>query len=308
EFLQDGKPLICGDFSGKLNVAKMTRPAQKNNVVFETNSHSIKDLHILSQNNDTADIITSGRDFSLKLWEYQITQKTMHSLQTFKTAGNCHSIQSRNDKIITGGTENAINFYRFEKIRPISAEDKKIDESRNEESSEEHLKHVFRIEKAHEDCVSSVCFSSEISFCSGSWDRSIKKWDVGTEKAVSAFDSEDVVTCLNFDGQTGLMASAHASRGVCLWDLRYSKSENPVFSLRADCWQSSVRFKSTNVVVSCGHDGLVRFWDLRACADEEAAVLVAKKKKKLFCLGVCGDAEIAEVAAGGEEGVFTWKK
>ncbi|KAJ3097457.1 WD repeat-containing protein 12 [Phlyctochytrium planicorne] len=121
----------------------------------------------------------------------------------------------------------------------------------------------------HSGGVSSVLFSrhDENELFSGSWDHSLRIWDVIANKNTSALPCECVILDIAQSQHSNLIASGHTDDKVRFWDPRDQKglvvklklsSHNGFTS--AISWSPTESFK----VASASHDGTVKVWDMRS--------------------------------------------
>jgi len=131
----------------------------------------------------------------------------------------------------------------------------------------------------HTDRVESVCWSSASRVISGSWDRSLRTWDVERCCVVRTTNCDKVVCAVAAAAQGNLLASAHADRVVRVWDERVGRSSRAggapasagsmlhSSALRSHGeWVSTVAWApgSERILLSGAHDGTVKVWDIRS--------------------------------------------
>lgn len=79
--------------------------------------------------------------------------------------------------------------------------------------------------EGHTDTVRSVCFSPDArTIASGSWDKSIRLWDVKSGKLIFTLEGHTFrvwSVCFSPDGQT--VASCSEDRSIRLWDISSGK-------------------------------------------------------------------------------------
>jgi ribosome biogenesis protein YTM1 len=150
-------------------------------------------------------------------------------------------------------------------------------------------KHIFR---AHTSQVSGVAFgnyekvqsksSSSSSSSSlqrpkqlitGSWDHSIKVWDIERQDNISTINGQRVVTCLDTSYHTsGIVVTGHPDCTIRLWDTRTSLNKDAsstvsdtTFRPSHKEWVSDVKWSPTNPyqIVSTSYDGTMKLWDIR---------------------------------------------
>ncbi|KAL5506851.1 hypothetical protein EMCRGX_G008601 [Ephydatia muelleri] len=123
--------------------------------------------------------------------------------------------------------------------------------------------------RGHNHFVSDVVISSDGQFAlSGSWDSTLRLWDLQTGRTTRRFvgHTKDVLS-VAFSADNRQIVSGSRDRTVKLWNtLGVCK-----YTIQDDChtdWTSCVRFSPNTqnpVIVSCGWDRLVKVWNLTNC-------------------------------------------
>jgi len=123
--------------------------------------------------------------------------------------------------------------------------------------------------RGHSHFVQDVVISSDGQFAlSGSWDNSLRLWDIqaGTTARRFVGHKKDVLS-VAFSADNRQIVSASRDGTIKLWntlgECKYTIEEN-CHSL----WPSCVKFSPSSqksMVVSCGWDKLVKVWDLSTC-------------------------------------------
>lgn len=121
----------------------------------------------------------------------------------------------------------------------------------------------------HNHFVSDVVISSDGQFAlSGSWDSTLRLWDLTTGTTTRRFvgHTKDVLS-VAFSADNRQIVSAARDHTIKLWNtLGVCK-----YTIQDDChmdWVSCVRFSPNTqnpVIVSCGWDKLVKVWNLTNC-------------------------------------------
>ncbi|CAI4232904.1 unnamed protein product [Auanema sp. JU1783] len=121
----------------------------------------------------------------------------------------------------------------------------------------------------HAHFVSDVVISSDGQFAlSGSWDKSLRLWDLNTGQSTRQFWShtKDVLS-VAFSADNRQIVSGSRDRTIKLWNtLAQCK-----YTITDEChkdWVSTVRFSPSTrdpVIVSAGWDKVVKVWNLGNC-------------------------------------------
>jgi guanine nucleotide-binding protein subunit beta-2-like 1 protein len=121
----------------------------------------------------------------------------------------------------------------------------------------------------HSHFVSDVVMSSDGQFAlSGSWDRSLRLWDITTGQSTRRFvgHTGDVLS-VAFSADNRQIVSGARDRTIKLWNTLAECK----YTITQDChtdWVSCVRFSpntSNPIIVSCGWDKVVKVWNLTNC-------------------------------------------
>lgn len=121
----------------------------------------------------------------------------------------------------------------------------------------------------HGHFVTDVVMSSDGQFAlSGSWDKTLRLWDLNAGKTTRQFVShtKDVLS-VAFSADNRQIVSGGRDKTIKLWNtLAQCK-----YTIQEDChsdWVSCVRFSPSNqnpIIVSCGWDKVVKVWNLANC-------------------------------------------
>jgi WD40 repeat protein len=122
--------------------------------------------------------------------------------------------------------------------------------------------------KGHSGWVTGVAFSSYGQFASGSWDRSIKFWDVSTGQEMRALEDKVLeIEAVAFSRDGKWLAAENSRDTVTLWDvatgnqIRTLHSDKPVRTV-GQSWVYSIAFSPDGRWLASGvDDKTVRIWD-----------------------------------------------
>jgi len=121
----------------------------------------------------------------------------------------------------------------------------------------------------HSECVACVVLSSDGQFAlSGSWDKTMRLWDLNTGATIRTFQGhEKDVFSVAFSGDNRQIVSGSRDKTIKLWntlaECKYTITED----MHTD-WVSCVVFSPSAkmpLIVSAGWDKLVKVWNLSNC-------------------------------------------
>ena len=123
--------------------------------------------------------------------------------------------------------------------------------------------------KGHSHYVEDITISSDGQFAlSGSWDGTLRLWDLNSGQTTRRFVSHDKdVLSVAFSADNRQIVSGSRDKTVKLWntlgECKYTIQEDGHTE-----WVSCVRFSpsaANPLIVSCGWDKLVKVWNLTNC-------------------------------------------
>lgn len=117
----------------------------------------------------------------------------------------------------------------------------------------------------HVDGVESAVFSPDDSrIASGSWDRTIRLWDVATGEQIGQpfVGHEGYVRSIAFIRATRLVSGSY-NKSIRIWNVLTGKQVGEPLVLAHTDWVFSVAFSPNGrQLVSGSSDGTIRVWDL----------------------------------------------
>lgn len=120
--------------------------------------------------------------------------------------------------------------------------------------------------RGHNHFVSDVVISSDGQFAlSGSWDGTLRLWDINSGKCTRRFvgHTKDVMS-VAISGDNRQIVSASRDKTIKLWNT-LGECKFTIHEDGHSDWVSCVRFSPSGVIVSSGWDKLVKVWTLGNC-------------------------------------------
>ena len=121
---------------------------------------------------------------------------------------------------------------------------------------------------AHAQNVSSLHWAGTNALYSGSWDHTVRVWDVDSGANLSTFNSGKTVLAVDFSQTHSLVASAHGDGKIRLFDVRVRDGKQVRAALDSHsgfatgvAWSPAA---DSHQLASVAHDGKLKVWDMRA--------------------------------------------
>eukprot|EP00928_Gymnodinium_smaydae_P058294 TRINITY_DN414_c0_g2_i1.p1 TRINITY_DN414_c0_g2~~TRINITY_DN414_c0_g2_i1.p1 ORF type:complete len:313 (-),score=52.12 TRINITY_DN414_c0_g2_i1:40-978(-) len=133
----------------------------------------------------------------------------------------------------------------------------------------ENVGYARKLLSGHGEPVVSTVLSSDGQFAlSGSWDKTMRLWDLNTGSTVRTFQGHTKdVNCVAFSGDNRQIVSGSRDKTIKLWNTLAECKYTIVEDMHTD-WVSSVVFSPSAkmpLIVSGGWDKLVKVWNLSNC-------------------------------------------
>jgi len=133
----------------------------------------------------------------------------------------------------------------------------------------EDIGYARRLLSGHGEPVASVVLSSDGQFAlSGSWDKTMRLWDLNTGAPVRTFHGHTKdVNCVAFSGDNRQIVSGSRDKTLKLWNTLAECKYTIVEDMHTD-WISACVFSPSAkmpLIVSGGWDKLVKVWNLSNC-------------------------------------------
>jgi len=165
--------------------------------------------------------------------------------------------------------------YEQSNLVVSSSRDKKLmiweltPDYQDEQVGERQVGYARKLLSGHSEPVACVVLSSDGQFAlSGSWDKTLRLWDLNTGATLRTFKghTKDVFSAA-FSGDNRQIVSGSRDKTIKLWNTLAECKYTIVEDMHTD-WVSCVVFSPSAkmpLIVSAGWDKLVKVWNLTTC-------------------------------------------
>jgi ribosome biogenesis protein len=268
-------------------------------------------------------LLTTGDDGTARAWTWGGNATNAPSMVA-ALKGHTASIEAaacRNDgdRCVTGGWDGQALLWRAGRALATSAEQSgeeaasSAGRKKRKGSSDGrsvptggHEEAPLSALSGHKQCVAALAWPADDIVMSGSWDHSVKVWDVEVGVCVDTLMHNKAVHCIATpsDGKAAVVAFGGPEKVLRIWDRRQREAGEGLngdglsaFAVRSfsshSGWISCLAWhpSSEHHVVSGSYDGTAKLWDLRAAVP--LATLEIGNEQVLACAWVHGGTAIA---------------
>jgi len=227
---------------------------------------------IPSHNNSLIKFISVSQDERALLWEYNTCGNSIedvHACVGHARTIDCCDVDPSLQHFATGGWDNTIKLWPTAPDKNTDEDGKKSEKKRIKvHTKSRQIMDAKSTLVGHNEAVSSVQWLGSDELISGSWDHSIRLWDVELGGTKHHINGNKAFFDIHHSSVNKLIIAGSADRHVRMYDVRAKDASlvKDLYTSHAG-WVTCVHWSpdNGNHFVSGSHDKVLKLWDVRSC-------------------------------------------
>lgn len=243
----------------------------KHKLTIPGHTMAVKAVSWISTNEDNATFVSGSQDQTALLWEWNMKENVVecvHVCRGHARGIECVGVNTDKTKFATGAWDNMLKIWSTSMDENFGAdEDGETDSKRARTEGKSQTRTPEMTLKGHREAVSGLCWMNNSELVTGSWDHTLRLWDVSAGASVSQISGNKAFFDVHFSNLSNLLITASADRHVRLYDPRSQEGGicKATFTSH-EAWVMSVRWSPTNerLFISGSNDSKLKLWDTRS--------------------------------------------
>nr|CAB3267682.1 ribosome biogenesis protein wdr12-like [Phallusia mammillata] len=226
------------------------------------------------ENDSNEKLASTSQDQKIVLWDFD---KEKNSLRPkFSCKGHSRSVESiavnsKHETFASGSWDCTIKLWSASYVPEKGGlEDEQISSASKKKRAKLEQTGISRVPQmtvaGHTEVVSGLVWIDNNQLCSGSWDHTLRLWDMSEGKETSQLRGTKAILSVDYSKLNQTLVTGNTDRHVRLWDPRSTGSVVKSNLTSHHGWVTCVKWCKTNsnLLVTGSLDNLVKMWDIRS--------------------------------------------
>jgi WD40 repeat protein len=247
------------------------------------NDHPVTDLATFVKDGKVT-FATTTKSQSGTLWRLDKTQATVLAvLKGHSSEMECIDFNPLGNMLCSGSADNTIKIWETDG-KTVKSDVPQSKKTKTHDARNLEIEPLGTL-TGHQSAVSAIEWGSQGNvLLSGSYDHTIRLWDVVRAHPITTLSGNKVVTSVSFNQDLGLIVSGHPDHIIRTWDPRANETKPTLFKSHRS-WVRQVQWGTQYQFLSGADDNMAKVWDIRSTMPLHSIVHsteVAKGKQKIL--------------------------
>ncbi|KAK7027301.1 WD repeat-containing protein 12 [Halocaridina rubra] len=236
----------------------------------------VKAVAWVHTNSPTKTFVSASIDQTAVVWVWQSDTNTVECVSECRghsQSVECIAVSPSTKRFATGSWDNLLKIWSLSR-KPLPEEEEEAADDDDEQDRKKMRGSTKKPEKktpimtlaGHSESVGSAVWMSDEEVITGSWDHSLRIWDLEIGGLRQQFNSNCAIFSVSWSPINGTILTSSADKFIRLYDARISDGSIVQQKYVSHTkWVPSVKWSAVaeHLFVSGGYDNVIKMWDSR---------------------------------------------